>query len=114
MMEKPLFVTRQSLQEESFLSAILQFARPCPARSDYVELFFVTDEGTWKWCFSEPPEQPDHGSGPIALAVGTYGAQAHTIDNDGLGPALPSAEAVSAILDGADVYVARRLVACDL
>ena len=101
-----------SLQQEPFLSATLRLARRCPARLDYVELLFGTDEGMWEWCFPEPPEQLHHHSnGPLALTLGTYGPQAHTIDNDGLGPALPSTEAMSAILDGADVYVARRLVA---
>lgn len=100
-----------ALDEESFIRATLGFVRRCAARSDYIELCFATSEGLWKWCFPEPPHRDEDPAGPLALTVGRYGAQAHPVTDDGLGPALPSASALPMILGGADVYVARRLVA---
>lgn len=98
------------LEDESFLAATLSLARRCPARSDYIELCFATEEGMWKWCFPEPPEHQERTSGTLAVTVGRYGAQAHLVVDNGLGPALPSAEALPMIFDGSEMYVARRLV----
>lgn len=95
---------------EPFLPASLEVVRRCPARSEYIELCFTTPEGSWKWCFPEPPRRRKPPAGPLALTVGLYGAQAHVIGEDGLGPALPSSSALPMILAGADVYVARKLV----
>jgi hypothetical protein len=99
------------LADESFLPAILKSVRRCPARSGYVELCFATDEGWWNWCFSESAQRQKRPARPLALTAGHYGPRAHLIDGHGLGPALPSSEALPMILDGAEVYVARWLVA---
>ena len=57
------------LEDESFLAATLNFVRRCPARSDYIELCFATDEGLWKWCFPEPPEQQVRTGGTLAVTI---------------------------------------------
>lgn len=103
--------TDPRVTDESFLPATLGFVRRCPARADYIELCFTTDEGTWNWCFPKPPEQPGSAGSPLALTIGRYGAQVHLVDGDRLGPALPSSEALPMILDDAQVFVARQLVA---
>lgn len=95
----------------SFLPATLMVVRPCPARSDYIELSFATSEGRWNWCFPEPPSHEQEPNGALALTVGRYGAQAHIVTDDGVGPALPSAEALPMILGGAEVHIERKLVA---
>ena len=96
--------------EEPFLLATLEGVRPCPARSGYLELCFMTSEGSWQWCFPEPPQRRRRRPGSLALTVGPYGVQAHLVRDAGLGPALPSSSALPMILAGADVRVARRLV----
>lgn len=113
-MAQALCFTGPNLPEESFLPATLKFVRRCPARSDYIELCFTTSEGLWKWCFSEPPHSEERADGPVALTIGPYGAQAHLVEDGGLGTALPSSSALPMIIGGADVYVARRLVAAGL
>lgn len=101
--------TGPTLDEEAFIQATLTFVRRCPARSDYRELFFATDEGVWRWCFPEPAEhEKPTGNGAIALTVGRHGAQAYPVTEDGddtVGSVLPR------ILGGAEVRIARRLVA---
>ena len=96
--------------EEPFLPATLERVCRCPARSGYIELCFTTSEGSWKWCFPEPPRRRKPPAGPLALTVGPYGVQAHLVREGGLGPALPSSSALPMIMTGADVSVARRLV----
>jgi hypothetical protein len=46
----------------------------------------------------------------LAITLGRYGAQAHSLTADGPGPALPSEVALPMILAGARVFVARKLV----
>lgn len=110
-MPKPLCVTGSRLTDGAFILATLECVRRCPARSDFIELFFATDEGEWTWCFPEPSEQSDAGvGGTIALTVGPYGAQARYVDDGRLGLALPSGSALPMILAGSPTYVARKLV----
>ncbi|KPG56261.1 hypothetical protein AN916_05870 [Mycobacteroides immunogenum] len=111
VMPKPQCLTGSRLVDGSFVSATLGGSRGCPARSDFIELFFVTGESSWTWCFPEPPEQSAGGSaGTIALAVGPYGAQARSVDEGVLGLVLPTSEALPMILGGCQIYVARKLV----
>lgn len=101
----------QALDEGAYLPAALVSVRPCPARSDYIELRFDTPEGEWDWCFAEPTERDlEPVSVPLALVLGRYGTQAHLIVDNTLGPALPSTSALPTILAGAEVRIARRLV----
>jgi hypothetical protein len=110
MTKLPCF-TGPHLADGSFVLATLQCVRRCPARSNFVELCFATDEGWWTWCFRDPPERSERSSGgTLALTVGPYGAQARCVDDGGLGLALPTSEALSMILGGSQTYVARRLV----
>jgi len=110
MTKLPCF-TDSRLRDGSFVLATLQCVRRCPARSNFIELCFATDEGSWTWCFRDPPERSERGSGgTLALTVGPYGAQARCIDEGGLGLALPTSEALPMILGGSQTYVARRLV----
>ncbi|ORA41077.1 hypothetical protein BST20_02775 [Mycobacterium branderi] len=100
------------MEDGSFVLASLQSFHRCPARSDFIELCFATDAGTWTWCFREPSERSEGGSGgTLALTVGPYGAQARYVDDGGLGLALPTSQALPMILGGSQTYVARRLVA---
>jgi hypothetical protein len=99
------------LEDKSLISATLQSVRRCPARPDYIELCFGTDEGLWTWCFRDPRELDECGSGgTLALTVGPYGAQARCVEDNGLGFALPTSEALPMILGGSRTYVARKLV----
>ena len=110
MTKLPCF-TDSRLRDGSFVLATLQSVRRCPARSVFIELCFATDEGSWTWCFRDPTERSERGSGgTLALTVGPYGVQARCIDEGGLGVALPASEALPMILGGAKTYVARRLV----
>lgn len=102
--------TDPATSEPPLLPATLKFVRRCPARADYLELCFATPEGPWRWCFSEPPEREAELTGPLALTMGRYGAQARRRTEDGLGPALPNEIAVPMIRGGAEVWVARKLV----
>jgi hypothetical protein len=103
--------TGSRLDDGSFVLATLQCVRRCPARSNFIELCFATDEGSWTWCFRNPPEPSERGSGgTLALTVGPYGAQARGVDDGRLGLALPTSEALPMILGGSQTYVARRLV----
>jgi hypothetical protein len=95
---------------EPVLPATLELVRRCPARSEYIELCFTTPEGSWNWCFPEPPPRRKTRASPLALTPGPYGAQARLLRDSGLGPALPSSSALPMILAGTDVYVARGLV----
>jgi hypothetical protein len=97
--------------QEQLLLAELEGVRGCPARSGYIELRFKTPEGSWNWCFPRPSRRRKRPGSPVALTVGPYGAQARLVREDGPGPALPGSSALSMILAGVDVYVARRLVA---
>ena len=98
------------LADPPFLPATLEGVRRCPARSEYIELCFTTPEGAWNWCFPAPPRRPSRPGGAIALTVGPYSVLARLVRDDGRGPALDSAAALSMILAGADVVIARRLV----
>jgi hypothetical protein len=110
MTKLPCF-TDSRLRDGSFVLATLQCVRRCPARSNFIELCFATDEGSWTWCFRDPPERSERSSsGTLALTVGPYGAQARCVDAGALGLALPTSEALSMILGGSETYVARRLV----
>lgn len=110
MTKAPRF-TGPRLAEASFVSATVQSVRRCPARSDFIELCFVTDEGSWTWCFPDPADQTKRGSAArVALTVGPYGPQARYVDDAGLGNALPTSEALPIILCGCQTYVARKLV----
>ncbi|SHM65136.1 hypothetical protein [Cryptosporangium aurantiacum] len=95
---------------DDFLLATLGQVRRCPARADYLELRFSTDEGEWDWCFPEPPAARRRPLRPLALRLGTYGVQAHLVRDGTLGTAVPTAAAVPTILAGAPVYVDRRLL----
>jgi hypothetical protein len=96
--------------EEPFLPATLRRVRRCPARSGYVELCFTTAEGSWNWCFPKPSRRGKVPAGPVVLTVGPYGAQARLVRDGSLGPALTGSSALSMILAGGDVYMARGLV----
>jgi hypothetical protein len=101
------------LEDRSLISATLQAVRRCPARPDYIELRFQTDEGLWTWCFRDPRElcECECGSGgTLALTVGPYGAQARCVEDNGLGFALPTCQALPMILGGSRMYVARKMV----
>jgi hypothetical protein len=110
-MKEALCFTGSRMVDESFVPATLESVRRCPARSDFIELCFATDEGAWTWCFRDPPEGNGCGSvGALALAVGPYGPQARSVDDDGIGVALPTSEALPMILGDSPTFVARRLV----
>lgn len=110
-MLKPLCVKGSRLDDGLFVPAALEGVRGCPARSDFIELFFATDDGPWTWCFPEPSERNQGGAGAtIALTVGPYGAQARCVGDGLLGLALPTSEALPLILGGSRIYVARKLV----
>ncbi len=97
--------------EEAFLPARLELVRPCAARPEYVGLCFTTPEGAFNWCFRRPPRRRKRPGGPNAMRSGPYGVHAYLRDEDGLGPALEISAALPVITGGADVYVARGLVA---
>jgi hypothetical protein len=102
---------RERDPREGFLSATLLGARPCPARADYMELCFSTDEGPWNWCFPQPARRRQRSPRPIALTLGPYGVVARAIRLDGsFGAALDASAALPVILAGAEVIVARYLV----
>src|SRR5438132_10586792 len=86
--------------EEQLLPATLLGVCRCPARAGYVELRFTTAEGSWNWCFPKPSRRRRHASGPLALTVGPYGAQARVVRDGGLGHALPGSAALAMILAG--------------
>jgi hypothetical protein len=109
-MAQPLCSLGPRTDQESFLPATLESAGRCPARADYVELWFATPQGRWTWCFPDPGGDERRAPRPLAVTVGRYGAQAHLLTDDGPGPALPSSEALPMILAGAEVRIARRLV----
>lgn len=100
------------LQDGSLIPATFQSVHRCPARSDYIELCFETDESPWAWCLPEPSEHAEYDGGcdAVAITVGPYGAQARCVDGDRLGFALPGSEAVPLILNGIRTLVARKLV----
>ena len=101
------------LAAESLIPAHLESVRRCPARSDYVELCFETDEGPWTWCVADLAATNECGSsdGVLAITVGPYGARARQVEDGGrLGFALPSSEAMPMILAGARTYLVRKLV----
>lgn len=103
--------TGSRLDDEYFVAATQQCVRRCPARSDFLEVCFVTDAGSWTWCFRDPSERSERGSADaLAMTVGPYGAQARRVDDGCLGMALPTSEALPMILGGCRTYVARRLV----
>lgn len=95
-----------------FLPARLDYVRRCPARSEYIELCFSTEAGTWNWCFPEPAELSEPRSPePLALKAGRYGVQAHPVGGSNLDAALPSSAALPMILAGTEVHIASQLVA---
>lgn len=111
-MTRSLRTADSRLDDESLLPAVLQAVRRCPARSDYIELCFDTDEGSWTWCLPEPPDGGECrcGSATFAMTVGRYGVQARCVEGTRLGFAVPSSEAVPMILGGSRMFVARKLV----
>lgn len=110
-MSKAFSSTGQAVDESAFVPAALVSVRPCPARSDYVELRFDTAEGEWDWCFAAPTEpDADPALDPLALVLGRFGTVAHPVVDGILGPALPTTSALPRILAGAGVRIARRLV----
>jgi hypothetical protein len=110
-MTKLACVAHSSVQDGTFVLATFSYVRRCPARADFVELCFATDEGDWTWCFRDPVERSKCVSGaPIALTVGPYGAEARHVHGSALGLALPSSQALAMILSGSRIYLARRLV----
>jgi hypothetical protein len=111
MTESPC-VNGSYLRGKSLIPATLQSVRRCPARSDYVELCFETDEGLWTWCFRDPSElsESECSGGTLALTVGPYGARARCVEDGELGFALPISEALPMILGGSRIFVARKLV----
>lgn len=110
-MKQAMCVGGPGIRDESFRPATIAAVRPCPARSDYLELCFETDEGPWTWCFPEPTERHELADGVLALKLGTYAVQAHYVRNGELGLAMPTSEALGMILGGSRIYIARRLVA---
>ena len=112
MTESPCF-SGSRLEDESLIPATFQSVRRCPARPDYIELCFETAEGLWSWCFRDPHE-PGEGEwgtrGALALTVGPYGAQARCVEDNEIGLALPTSEALPMILGGSRTYVTRKLV----
>lgn len=96
--------------EDSLIRADLRHVSRCPARADFIELSFATEEGQIKWCFPEPPARRTRRTGRLVLKQSRYGLQAHPARADGLGPALQSSSALPMILAGADVYVPRSVV----
>jgi hypothetical protein len=100
------------LVDRSLIPATLEAVHRCPARSDYIELCFETDEGGWTWCLPDPIEQSqcDTSCSTLAVTVGPYGARARCVDGGRLGFTLSAAEAVPLIVGGARTYVARKLV----
>lgn len=101
------------LADGSFLPATLRSVRPCPARSDYVELCFETDEGMWTWCCPELAEPNAPSSGvdrTVVITTGPYGPRARYLEDGRLGLALPGSEATAMILGGSRTYVARALI----
>src|SRR5687768_12690901 len=109
-MTKAFCSTGTDMDEQAFLPATLRSVRRCPARADFVELCFDTAQGQWEWCFAEPPSRTEEPVGPLALALGRYGARAHVVTDGALGPVVSSATALPMILGGAEVSVERRLV----
>lgn len=99
---------------EPYLPATLDSVHRCPARSDYLDLRFVTSEGSWQWCFPEPPDDAadlgQHTDVTIVFTFGRYGALAHLIRDGELGPAMPSAAALPLILADARVLIEPRLL----
>jgi hypothetical protein len=101
----------ESSSGEAFLPATLEGVRRCPARAEYMELHFSTDEGPWSWCFPKPARRIKRRPSPVALTLGPYGVLARRVDADGeVGTALDASAALPMILAGADVVVLRRLV----
>jgi hypothetical protein len=110
--------------------ARLDSVRRCPARPEYIELCFTTPEGTWRWCFLEPARRlasavpvstvgavgaANAALAAIALTVGPHGVLARRMPDGGFGPVVDgpvvdASVALSMILAGAEVVVARRLV----
>ena len=104
--------TGAPLDREAFVPATLRSVRQCPARADYIELRFDTAQGPWDWCFPEPPSrEPAEPVGPLALTLGRYDARAYLVTDGVLGPVVPSDRALAMILGGAEVSIARQLVA---
>ena len=110
-MKETLCLTGAHPVDESFVAATLKAIRRCPARADFIEICFVTSEGSWTWCFREPSERTGCSPGrAIALTIGSYGAQARSVDDGDIGLALPTSEALPMILGHSPTYVDRRLV----
>ncbi|MFI7190246.1 hypothetical protein [Nocardia nova] len=98
-------------EKGSYVRATLTDVFRCPARSDFIELCFATEAGRWKWCFPDPGERKKQaGNDTMVLVVGPYGTQAHLVVDGGIGPALPSSEAMPLILGGCRAFVSRKLV----
>jgi hypothetical protein len=101
----------ETSRDGGFLSATLESMRRCPARQEYIELCFSTEEGPWSWCFPEPTRRLRRRPSPVALTLGPYGVLARRVDAGGeFGAALEASAALPMILAGADVVVARYLV----
>ncbi|BDE00662.1 hypothetical protein MFTT_47550 [Mycolicibacterium fortuitum subsp. fortuitum] len=100
------------LKGGSLMPVTLQCVRRCPARADYIELCFESDEGPWTWCFPDPCVSDERvcDGGPLAVTPGPYGARARRVNDGELGFALPIAEALPMILGGSQTFVARKLI----
>lgn len=112
MSAEPQCVAELCSAGEFLLPANVRSVRRCPARSDYVELCFETDEGRWTWCCPEVAEGCEAGIAGDALAItpGPYGARVRHFENGRLGAVLPSCDALVWIVGGSPTYVARALV----
>jgi hypothetical protein len=82
--------------QDDYAAAELDRVRPCPARSDYLELCFSTADGPVSWCFPKPAARRRRArkNGPVILRVGPYGLQPHLIRDGELTSALTAAETV--------------------
>lgn len=98
-------------EKGSYVRATLTGVYQCPVRPDFVELCFASDAGPWKWCFPDPGTREARTSKEtLVLVLGRYGTQAHFVVDGGIGPGLPSSEALSLILGGCRPFVSRKLV----
>lgn len=99
------------LLADSFVPAETESVRRCPARSDFIELNFVTPYGRWKWCCAEPDEETlGESTSTLAITDGPYGVRARYVEDGSIGFTASPSEAAAMILAGARVYLARMLV----
>lgn len=94
-----------------FVRATLLSVKPCPARSDYVEVTLSTDDGRWNWCFPRPGSHVHERSGPLALTMGRHGVEARLVAGNNLASMLPTSVALATLVAGADIYLSRQVAA---